>query len=560
VRTLVGMTAVLALAAVSVHAQPPTATVDFRASASGTAIADLTPSEVVVRLGGRERTVRDLQLIAHATGDAAAPSPTVDPAVPPPFSVTPEADPAPARHVMIVLDEGVLPFGVEAPVRDGVARLLAALSPRDRVGLISLRADGAQIGYTADRQVIQSAVDAVVGGRGITDACPARVILETLRTTASSIPGGLSSTILLVSAGGASSFNPNRPLTVTIGRSCVRREEVTAVEQALASAQVSTYAVHVGTGRSSALDDLAGSIGAETEMLSFSDPGGLVRAVTAAETYYRATFELNDADKPGLPQRLDVRVERPGVRVKAPALLARQAEAAAARSSAAALLRSAAIARDLPLRAAVFPSDHGGGRVNLIVLFEPQDPGAKLSAAVVAAFDEKGEVAAQSTLRPSELAARPIPVALPLTPGVHRVRVAAVDGSGRGGTVDETLTADVTRMGPIAASALVLGAARDGAFAPRLEFAAEPAAVAYLELYGVPAGADVTVMMELAPGAAAPAIAAVPARVQIASGTRTVATADLPISDLPPGDVVVRAVVRIDKAEVGRVMRTLRKR
>jgi hypothetical protein len=551
--------AVVGLAATSAYAQSPTTTVDFRATVSGKAITDLRPAEVAVRLGGRERPVRELRLITHVPGVATDPSPAAAPAIPPPFIVTPEEDPAPVRHVMIVLDEGLIRFGGEVPLRDGVSRLLAALSPRDRVALISLHPDGAQVGYTADRRAIQSAVDAVVGGRGIADACPFRVILETLRTTASSMPRGLSSTILLVSAGGPSSFDPNRPQTVTGGQSCVRPEEITAVERALAFAQVSTYAVHVGTGLSPGLNDVAGSIGAETERLSFSDPGGLARAVGVAETYYRATFELSDADKPGVPQRLEVRVQRPGVDVKAPALLARTTDAVSA-PSAGALLRSATAARALPLRAAVFPSDHGGGRVKLVVLFEPQDSAARLSSAIVAAFDEKGEVVAQSTLRPSDLAARPMVAALPVAPGPHRVRVAAVDDTGRGGTVDEHIVAALTTLGPLTASALVLGASHGPAFAPRLEFTSEPAATAYMELYGVPPGANVAVTMELAPGVDAVALTAVPASVQTAPGGVTIATASLPIANLPAGDTVVRAIVTVDSAAAGRVVRTLRKR
>jgi hypothetical protein len=558
VRVHLAIVATAVFVAASAHAQPPTATVDFRASVSGTAIADLTASEVVVRVGGRERPVRELRLITHAPDEAPEPSRVAAASVPPPYSVTADEAPAAARHVMIVVNEGVIPFGGEAPLRDGVSRLLASLAPRDRVGLISLQPRGAQIGYTTDRAAIQSAVDAMVGGRGLVDACAARVILDTLRTTASAMPRGLSSTILFVSAGPSSSdANPRQAVS---SQACLRREEITAAQRTLAFAQVATYVVRVGTGRAPMLEDLAGSIGAETEMLSFVDPEGLVRAVHAAETYYRATFELSDADQPGLPQRLDVRVQRPGVSVTAPALLARSRDEAGGVPSVVALLRSPSPARGLPLRAAVFPSDHGGGRVKLVVLFEPQDPAIALASAAVAAFDEKGEVVAQSTLRPSELAARPMAVALPVAPGVHRVRVAAVDGSGRGGTVDETVTAELTRMGPINASALVLGAPRDGAFAPRLEFTAEPVAIAYMEIYGVPPAAGVTVMMELAPDGVAPAVTAVPAKVQAASGTMTIATADLPIADLPPGDVVVRAVVRVDGAEAGRVVRTLRKR
>lgn len=44
-----------------------------------------------------------------------------------------------------------------------------------------------------------------------------------------------------------------------------------------------------------------------------------------------------------------------------------------------------------------------------------------------------------------------------------------------------------------------------------------------------------------------------------ADETRVVATGTVPIGTLPPGDYVVRGVIRLEDGTTGRVMRTLRK-
>jgi hypothetical protein len=109
-------------------------------------------------------------------------------------------------------------------------------------------------------------------------------------------------------------------------------------------------------------------------------------------------------------------------------------------------------------------------------------------------------------------------------------------------------------------SGVVLGAQASGAFAPRLQFGAEPAAVAYLEIYDAPKGAALTASFELAASEASAPIATVPATLPAAQGgDLRLAFGAFAIAALPPGDYLVRAIVSLEGKPVARATRTLRK-
>jgi len=216
--------------------------------------------------------------------------------------------------------------------------------------------------------------------------------------------------------------------------------------------------------------------------------------------------------------------------------------------------------RDLPLRAAAFASrDESAGTVRIVVLVEPVDAAASLKSAAVGLFDEKGKLSVQATADPADLARTPPMLAAVAKPGSYRMRVAATDAAGRSGTVDIDVKAELTGADALKLSSLVLGVAEAGKFAGRLQFYTEPTAVAYLEIYGVAKGA-LSADLELADTENGPASVSGAMRITGgASDDRHVALGGIPIGALPPGDIVVRAIVSIDGKPVGRVTRTLRK-
>ena len=65
--------------------------------------------------------------------------------------------------------------------------------------------------------------------------------------------------------------------------------------------------------------------------------------------------------------------------------------------------------------------------------------------------------------------------------------------------------------------------------------------------------------VEVARDLDAPALVTLPLVLTRADAGRVVASGTVPLGALPPGDYVVRGVVRLESGETGRVVRTLRK-
>jgi hypothetical protein len=146
-------------------------------------------------------------------------------------------------------------------------------------------------------------------------------------------------------------------------------------------------------------------------------------------------------------------------------------------------------------------------------------------------------------------------------PGTYRVRVAAVDASGRAGTTDYELKAEVPRADPLKTSTLVLGTQPPGGgFAPRLDFSNEPVAIGLLEIYGVPKGGTVTVDLDVVSTPEGSPLASAQTSVNPGSTEdMRIAFGGFNIGSLPAGDYLMRAIVSLDGKPVGRVVRTLRK-
>jgi hypothetical protein len=329
-----------------------------------------------------------------------------------------------------------------------------------------------------------------------------------------------------------------------------------------------TGAAGAGVGGTSSqtagLEHLAGTTGNRMFRLEGNSENAMARLAAETSAYYRATFAPEESERTGLTYRVSLHVKRPDIEVVAPpSVLIPKADgsrAGAKAASAREMLRVSRVYRDLPLRAAAYASrDESAGKVKIVVLFEPVDPAASLKSAAVGLFDEKGRLSVQATADPANLTRRPPMLAAVAKPGAYRMRLAATDANGRAGTVDVDLKAELTGADPLKLSSLVLGVAETGRFAGRLQFYNEPTAVAYLEIYGVTTGA-LSADLELADTENGPASVRGAMRITgEAADDRHIALGGIPIGLLPPGDIVVRAVVSVDGKPIGRVTRTLRK-
>jgi hypothetical protein len=223
-------------------------------------------------------------------------------------------------------------------------------------------------------------------------------------------------------------------------------------------------------------------------------------------------------------------------------------------------LRTGRVVRDLPLRAAGFPSLHSpDGKLKIVIYAETIDPSVKITAAAAGLFDSQDRLVDIWNAAESDLGGNTLLAARAVDPGQYRLRLAARDSSGRGGTADYEVSAELVTAGSLKLSSIVLGLSRDG-FVPRLQFSTEPVATAYLELYGGTPGDRISAIVEVALNVDSPAMVSTPLIIE-ASGEegRYRATGAVPIGALPPGDFVVRAVVGIEGQPTGRVLRTLRK-
>jgi VWFA-related protein len=572
---------VLTAAAVSARPEPQAAggapvLIDFRVVAEdGQPVGDLKPADVTLRVGGRPRPIKSLDFV-RISGDGGAPAAASR--LPPPFRTNAEsaATPGTRREVLIVLDELSISPGKEVAVRESLNKLVSALTPGDRVALISTRQGGTSQGFTQEHEEVRGALAKLAGHAParLTDsdfACNAMLSLGTLRSAFAQFSPASAPTLVYVSAALA---GPASERMADVGKEselCPLRanhfEEVGAAAQASHAAM---YVVHVLDAASASqtpqasqlgIDAIAGVSGAETIRLAGgATESPLTRVARETSAYYLASFDAEPADRNGNRHRVQISVARERVRVNArPNIVIARGESAGKSVTPRDMIRVPTVFTDLPLRGATFSSRNPDGKVRVVALFETLDPGATLNAATVVAYDAKGVSKGQWNAESKDLAAKPLRADLLMAPGTYRVRIAATDTKGRAGTVDIETTADMVDAGTLKMSALVLGVAASGAFSPKLQFdAGDQQAIGYVEIYDVPKGANVGVTFELAESEGGAATATGPAQISGADDKR-IAFGGFGIGPMEPGDLHMRAAITLDGKRVGTVSRTLRK-
>ena len=559
--------------------------VDFSVvSAEGRPVTGLEASDVSIRIGGKRRTIRSLQLISVATA-----APVAGASLPPPFGTNAESERG--RALVIIIDDDSFKAGREAPLRAAVEMLIGGLSSRDQLSLVTMPYGGVKVPLTTDHSRIRSALLKIVGQSsgvetGSELACRTRRTLETLRGYLDGVLGirATPATIMFIT-GGLAGPRRDAPITKAPGMCELRTETFQEVAEAAGAARAQFYVIQpvdmmlkgalsteniAGanfTGSDNpieGIEHLAGVTGGKMLHLTGSPEGALGRVLAETSAYYLATIEPERSDRSGRSQQLEVRVSEPRVETRArPHITFAQPDPVLSRTqnpSPRDMIGVATVFRDLPLRASGFTALNADGKsLRIVTIAEPADPAAKLGSLVAALFDRDGKLASHWTATPEELQRSPVVGAMPAMPGAYRLRVAAIDTSGRAGTADYEVEAEVVQTGLLKLSSLVLGLSREGRFTPRLQFGAEPTAMAYVEMYGAPPGTRIASSLELAATMNGPAIVSLPLAIEPTGENRYVATGVVPIGTLPPGDYVVRAMIGIDGQAMTRVTRTLRK-
>ena len=592
----VALACVVAAAAARLAAQPAPAgaaaepmPIEFFAAGPDGVVFDLRAEEVTLKVNGRARPVRSLRFVPLPAADPAAPVVAPSLELEPPFgSNIAEAG---GRWVTIVVDHESIRTGAERNAMNAVIRFVKALGPRDHVAYGRMPRGGIEIDYTTDHLRIVEALRKFVGTapREETErdrACRSRELLFDIRNLLErAAPLNGPKIVTVVSSG---VLNPRRdaPLNQPPGPCEIRTEVFQNVRVAAAQARALVFVVQpdnlvVESARTSVVDPLASRFAAADddrhglqslagvsagEFMQIVGPEDNNLLAVARETagYYIATFEPEPAERNGATHRLDVSVTRQQVKIRArPEVIVPRPPERVRTANAREMLADPGgiIYRALPLRAVAYASASEGGKVKILTALEPVERDVRIASAVFGLIDMKRDkLVVQWTANARELATQPVVTAGEAAPGPYRLRIAAVDSTGRQGTVEYELMATLIDAKPLTLSAMALGTTTEGGFTPKLVFGGDQAAVAYFEAYGRPPSPDsITVRLEVASSPDDRALSSAVPQLITADPERRLVVGAVSIAALPPGDYVVRAIVSVDGRPVGRVLRTLRK-
>jgi hypothetical protein len=532
----------------------------------GQPVGDLKAEEVTLRIAGRERKIESLELKRFSGGaPGAAPAAA---AAPPPFVTNAGggATAAPGRVFMFVIEDQSVRPGDERPIRASIEKLLETLGPNDRVGLLTTPNATVRLVPTTDRARVKQELGRISGQRpgsmNSTDrACRTRDSLVALRSILPVLEsgGGLATVVFFSSqleqAATTSSGDAGCMVTTDLFNGIASTSAASRAHIFVVQAEESV------SQRSEGLENLASVSGGGQvyPLVSSGDPVERIARETAA--YYVATFRPEQNDRVGGGQRLELRVSRPGVHARSYGEYTFRAGAAAASGAPGNvrdMLKTPGSFTDVPIRVAAFPARAAGEKLRVLVLVEPGTPETKFASGAVGLIDAKSSMR-QLVFDDKTLALPTAIVPFEVDPGSYRVRVAVTDASGKAGTVEYNLDANLVSAGTIKLSAMLLGALRGTGFTPVMQFKDEEQAVVYVEAYGdrgqgsVSAkvelvGADGKVMQEIQPGGSA-----------TNEPDKVILTAAVPLKELKPGDYVVRLRFQLQGQPEGVVSHTLRK-
>jgi VWFA-related protein len=306
------------------------------------------------------------------------------------------------------------------------------------------------------------------------------------------------------------------------------------------------------------LSDLAHAVGGGVYRAIGDIDHQIARLWRETAAVWRVAVEPDGADLDGKPHGLDVKVARAGATVRARSHFIVDA-AARALETPAGRLRDAVVspvsALGLPVRVTHFvsPAPAGDHAIVRVVGEVEGGSGGEAPQALFVVFDDRGhQVAAGSgTLAedPAEHGSFQFSARFTAGPGRYTVRVAAVSGDGRVGSVERRLEIAAPRAGDPAFGDLILAELRADAgsdVSPSVRpVVTNGRLAAYVELAppsgAAPADAHVAIEVAASPGEAP--IVAVPAAIRPSpSGSTATASALVAVGALDEGDYVARAV------------------
>ncbi|HXH35016.1 MAG TPA: hypothetical protein VNJ54_11460 [Plantibacter sp.] len=540
--------------------------------ADGQPVLDLKREEVSIRTDGKPREVRSLELVRFG-GAPSAPAVAAS-LLAAPFATNTAGASASGdgREFIIAVDEQGMAPGREEPMRAALGQLFAALSPTDRIGILSMRMGGLNLPPTDQHESVRTALARLLAGGSTREshndfACRTLTIVQSLGGLMRGAPAGR--TIVFYSPGLASPL-AGGPQVRMGGSSALcqyRTNDLDELGVAAATSAANLYVLHGIEGlaptaltaeANAGIEHIAGVANGEFIRLTGGNDASVRRIAKETSAYYIATLDSGPPDV----RRVDAKSTRDGIRLQGRPAGAGGIRTASKDVSPRDMLRTTAPFGELSLRADGFVSREGTSDLKVVTLFEPIDPKVKVAAASVGIIDAKGTLKWQWSAQPADLARSPLAAASLVTPGKYRIRVAVVDNTGAAGAVDYELDARLADAPPIKMGSMLLGVSEQGkGFTPRIQFTATDAmAVGLVEIYGVPTGASVTARFEIAQTDAGPPLGQTPGTVGPGRGEDgRLVFGGFGTPTLAPGDYLMRVIISVDGKVAGTATRTLRK-
>jgi VWFA-related protein len=289
--------------------------------------------------------------------------------------------------------------------------------------------------------------------------------------------------------------------------------------------------------------------------------------------HYMLGVEPTDKDRDGKAHQIRVQVRRQGTAIRA-----RQQFQYAVRTPGTwsrdvlmgKVLRSPSVNTELPMRMTTYVYRDGATAKVKLVMAAEIDPvpgdGALDIALGFALYNDSGRLVASGQERKVYSPNTELPIVYDLTmavdPGSYRMRLAAIDLAGNSGSVERDVQAWKMSDQEIAVGDLILSGARGiktGDIRPPVTLKVKDGQLAiYTELYTNKPGAlkDTKVVFEVADNAEAPTLRSDVAEIrELADGSYRQAMALMPVSALPPGAYVARAIVSAGEKTVGKLAR-----
>jgi len=292
--------------------------------------------------------------------------------------------------------------------------------------------------------------------------------------------------------------------------------------------------------------------------------------------YYLLGFEPEQSDRDGGNHAISVKVARKDVAVRSRVEFTIGATRQTDEQIVMALLRAPVLATSVPLRLTTYAfQDPESPKIRLLVGMEverPVDPGGHLALGIVL-VKPGGEIGA-ALFQPSIMSATQAAqsqksfATLLVDPGVYTLRAAIVDSHGRRGSLERPIRAYMTRISRFRATELLVGDEDGGdpaagGVAPTISGNLSGGLLhVYMELFAdSPVGFDGTsVSIEVVPAEGSAVVDSAPAVLQLVAGDDRcrAAAGAVPISRLPKGNYLARAVISLDGRKVGQMTRPFR--